>query len=72
MRYKIFEISQEYGFDNYKLVGYWQEYAIYSPFNYDEEIPCIGEPIFILSNKKETRIATKEEYNQFIEQLDED
>lgn len=66
MTKEILNLAKQYGFDNCEKVGRWKRYDIYAPFNNDGSRPCIGQPVFILFNDDETRVATESEWTSFI------
>jgi hypothetical protein len=72
MEEKILKIVKSYGFDNYKTLTTWNGYTVHTPYNSDGSLPCIGQPVFILTKGNEVRIANESEWNLFITQLDED
>ena len=57
----VVRLAKSYNFDNAEFVMEYEDCDVFTPFNNDGSIPIIGQPIFILSTKKMTRIATENE-----------
>jgi hypothetical protein len=62
MKEKILKVAKSFGFDNYMFVGNWNSYNIYTPYNNDGTIPCIGQPVFVLVKGEEIRVAEESEW----------
>lgn len=65
----IMAIAKEYGFDTFERIPDWKGYEVYSPYNKNSKMPFIGQPVFILVKQGQARVATEEEWGQFIENL---
>lgn len=62
MKEKILKVAKSFGFDNYMFVGNQNSYNIYTPYNNDGTIPCIGQPVFVLVKGEEIRVAEESEW----------
>ena len=65
----VVKLAKSYNFDNAEFLMEYEDCDVFTPFNNDGSIPIIGEPIFILSTKKMTRIATDIESHAIMQLL---
>ena len=61
MKQKIIEFAISNGYDYALYAGDWNEYDVYEPIFWDDEIHYIGKPHSILVTNKEIRLTTDEE-----------
>ncbi len=66
----IINLAQSYGFDGAEFTTEWNGYKVYTPiFNDPEKVAFIGEPILILYDGKDTRVAASFEWEQILDTL---
>ncbi len=67
---KIINLAKSYGFDGAEFTTEWYEYKVYTPtFNDPKKVAFIGEPVFILYDGKEVRLAASFEWEHILEIL---
>ena len=67
----VVNLAKSYNFDNAEFVMQYAGCDVFTPINNDGSTPIIGAPIFILSTKKMTRIATENECSAIMERVKE-
>ena len=63
----IIDLAKSYGFDGAEFECEWNGYKVFNPtFDDPDKVAFIGQPILILYDGKNTRIADKWEWQDFI------
>ena len=65
----VVKLAKSYNFDNAEFVMEYEDCDVFTPINNDGSTPIIGQPIFILSTNKMTRIATDSESHAIMQLL---
>lgn len=66
----IIDLAKSYDFDGAEYTTEWQGYQVFTPtFNDPDKMAFIGEPIFILYDGKDTRVAARIEWEQILDAL---
>ncbi len=66
----IIKLAQSYGFDGAEFMTEWEGYKVFNPtFNDPEQVAFIGQPVLILYDGKDTRIAAPFEWKEIFDAL---
>lgn len=66
----IIDLAKSYGFDGATYEMEWNGFKVFSPtFDDPEKVAFIGEPVFILYDGKDTRVAARFEWEQILDAL---
>lgn len=64
----IIDLAKSYGFDGAEFEAEWNGFQVFNPtVEKGKDIPIIGEPVLILYDGKDTRVATFLEWQDFVE-----
>lgn len=65
----IIDLAKSYEFDGAEFLTEWNGYQVFTPIISDGDAPTVGEPILVLYDGKDTRVATREEWSQILDVL---
>lgn len=65
----IIDLAKSYGFDGAEHLTEWNGFQVFSPTTESEDAPIVGEPILILYDGKDTRVAARLEWEQILDAL---
>lgn len=65
----IIDLAKSYGFDKAEYLTEWNGYQVFTPKTDDGNALTVGEPILIMYDGKDTRVATREEWGLILDVL---
>ncbi len=65
----IIDLAKSYGFDGAEYLTEWNGCQVFSPTTESGDVPIIGEPVLILYDGKDTRVAARFEWEQILDAL---
>ena len=65
----IIDLAKSYDFDGAEHLTEWNGYQVFTPTIDNGDAPAVGEPILILYDGKDTRVAAREEWEQILDAL---
>lgn len=65
----IIDLAKSYDFDGAKFLTEWNGFQVFTPINDNGDAPAVGEPILILYNGKDTRVAARDEWGRILDAL---
>lgn len=65
----IIDLAKSYGFDGAEYLTEWNGYRVFTTTSDGDDAPMVGEPILILYDGKDTRVAAREEWEQILDAL---
>lgn len=65
----IIDLAKSYGFDGAEHLTAWNGFQVFCPTTESGDAPIIGEPVLILYDGKDTRVAARFEWEQILDAL---